>query len=251
MPGQNMKRHAGVPRDSGCLSCYLKALCIPANLSSCEKELFGQIVTTPLGLDKRAVLVSQEGRFDSLYAVRTGFLKQETALDGPEHLLTALWLPGDIIGSDAIGLGRYPGTVTALESSTLCKLPFDSFQALAHKLPQLYRHLQCNLSLTMHEERMGLHQLLCRTAEARLACFLLSISDCFRRRGYSARRFRLPLSRQDIGNYLGLTQETVGRTLAAYQSQRLLRIEGREYQLLDLDRLEQMASSTGRRQKRA
>ncbi|MGR2737270.1 helix-turn-helix domain-containing protein [Billgrantia sp. Q4P2] len=249
MPSQGRNGH-GATEATGCLSCYLNALCVPQGLSRDETALLDEIVFSPIRLEKREVLCFQEAPFDSVYAVRTGCLKQETALEEAESLLTALWLPGDIIGCDAIGLGRYPGTVSALETATLCKLPFDRFEALAQKMPRLRQHLQRNISRTMHEERLSLHQLLARTAEARLAYFLLSVSSCFQRRGYSPRHFRLPLSRNDIGSYLGLAQETVGRTLASYQTQRLLRVHGREYYLLDFARLERLASSTGRRQKR-
>jgi CRP/FNR family transcriptional regulator len=242
--------HGSATEASGCLSCYLQALCIPQGLPPEETSLLDAIVIPPIRREKHEVLCSQGAPFDALYAVRTGFLKQETAIDGTENLMTALWLPGDIIGCDAIGLGRYPGTVTALETATLCQLPFDRLEAFSHKMPKLRRRLQCCISRAMHEERLSLHQLLCRTAEARLACFLLAVSDCFRRRGYSPRYFRLPMSRNDIGSYLGLTQETVGRTLAAYQAQRLIRVHGREYHILDLARLGRLASSTGRRQKR-
>ncbi|MGQ4877127.1 helix-turn-helix domain-containing protein [Billgrantia sp. LNSP4103-1] len=239
----------GVSGASGCLSCYLNALCLPQGLPPEEVALLDDIVHPPVRLEKGELLCSQEAPFVALYAVRTGSLKQETAVEGAETLLTAIWLPGDLIGCDAIGLGRYAGSVTALETATLCLLPFDRLEALGHKMPKLRWRLQCCISRTMHEERLNLHQLLGRTAEARLARFLLAVSDCFRRRGYSPRHFRLPLSRSDIGSYLGLTQETVGRTLAAYQAQRLLRVSGREYQLIDIGRLERLASSTGRRQK--
>nr|WP_267957754.1 helix-turn-helix domain-containing protein [Halomonas zhangzhouensis] len=89
--------------------------------------------------------------------------------------------------------------------------------------------------------------MLSRTAEARLAYFLLGISHRFRQHGYSPRHFRLAMSRGDIGSYLGLTHETVGRTLAGYQAQRLLYVSGRDYHLLDVTTLERLASSTGRR----
>jgi len=242
--------HGGFKGASGSLWCCLNALCSSQGLAFEEAALLDEIVPSPLRLEKRAILYEQEAPFDSLYAVCTGCLKQETAVNETETLLTAFWLPGDLIGCDAIGLGRYPATVSALETATVCRLPFARFEALTQRLPRLRRQLQCTVSRARHEERIILHQLLSRTAEARLACFLLVVSDCFHRRGYSPTHFRLPVSRNDIGSYLGLTQEAVGRTLATYQSQRLLRVNGREYQLLDLARLERLASSTGRRQKR-
>ncbi|MCE8032004.1 MAG: helix-turn-helix domain-containing protein [Halomonas sp.] len=195
--------------------------------------------------------MQQGATFSHLYAVRTGSLKQVTDGANSETLLTALYLPGDIIGFDSIGSGHYSGTIVALESSSVCRLPFECLDELSSRMPILRRHLQRNISRTMQEERLRLHQLLSRTAEARLAYFLLGISNRFRQRGYSPHHFRLAMSRGDIGSYLGLTHETVGRTLAAYQAQRLLYVSGRDYHLLDVTRLERLASSTGRRQKRA
>ncbi|MCE8015378.1 helix-turn-helix domain-containing protein [Halomonas sp. MCCC 1A17488] len=235
---------------SDCLACYLNVLSKPEGLPDEERLLLDDIVVPPLRLEKRDVLCSQGASFDALYAVRTGCLKQETAIDSAETLLTAFWLPGDLIGCDAIDSGRYAGTVSALETATLCQLPFDRLETFRHRLPRLCRRLQNCISRSLREERLNLHQLLGRTAEARVACFLLAISACFQRRGYSPRSFRLPMSRSDIGSYLGLTQETVGRTFMAYQAQRLLAVRGREYHLLDLARLERLASSPGRRQKR-
>ncbi|WP_010628300.1 helix-turn-helix domain-containing protein [Halomonas sp. KM-1] len=241
--------YGGLESGTGCLSCYLNALCIAEELLPEETLLLSEMVVPPIRLEKRQVLYRQEAPFTSLYVVRTGCLKQETVVES-EQLLTAIWLPGSIIGCDSIGLERYPSTVSALDTATLCELPFERLEAVMQRLPKLRRRLQRTISRSMQQERMSLHRLLSRTAEARMASFLLAVSDCFHRRGYSPTHFRLPVSRNDIGSYLGLTQETVGRTLATYQAQRLLRVTGRDYQLLDLARLERLASSTGRRQKR-
>ncbi|MFW3613277.1 helix-turn-helix domain-containing protein [Billgrantia antri] len=236
---------------SQCLSCYLKALCLPSDLSPDQAGALGRIVDTPVRLEKRESLIEQKAVFRHLFVVRTGSLKQLTTDAHSETLLTALYLPGDMIGFDAIGPGHYPGSIIALETSSLCRFPFQYLDELSARLPILRRHLQRNISKTMQEERVRLHQLLSRTAEARLAYFLLGIADSFRRRGYSARHFRLAMSRGDIGSYLGLTHETVGRTLATFQAHKLLYVRNRDYHLLDITGLERLASSTGRRQKRA
>lgn len=148
---------------SGCLSCYLNALCIPHGLDTEEASQLDRIANPPLRLEKRQVLVEQDAPFTSLHVVRTGSLKQETAMERGESLMTALWLPGDIIGCDAIGAGRYPGTISALETSTLCELPFDRLEELSIRLPKLRHRLQSTISQAIHEERLRLHQLLCRT----------------------------------------------------------------------------------------
>lgn len=250
MPSYGKERHGDTAPASG-ISCHSNALTAALGLSTEETLQLDEILVPPIQREKGEILFRQDAPFSSLFVVRSGSLKQETAIDKDEYLLTVLWLPGDIIGCDAIGAGHYPATVAALETTTLYEFPFSRLEALGSRLPRLRRLLQGNISRAIHEERLRLHQLLSRTAEARLAYFLLAISDRFRRRGYSPSHFRLALSRNDMGSYLGLTQETVGRTLAAYQAQQLLDVRGREYHLLDFVQLERLASSTGRRQKRA
>ena len=78
-------------------------------------------------------------------------------------------------------------------------------------------------------------------AEARLAAFLISLSGRFARRGLSATRFQLSMSRGEIANYLGLAVETVSRLLARFQQDGLLAVDGRAVTVLDLARLHDIA----------
>jgi CRP/FNR family transcriptional regulator len=73
-----------------------------------------------------------------------------------------------------------------------------------------------------------------RTAEERLAAFLLSLSSRYQSRGLSATAFNLPMSRQDIGNYLGLAIETVSRLFAHFQKGGLLTVNRRQIVLVDI-----------------
>ncbi|KAA0013701.1 helix-turn-helix domain-containing protein [Billgrantia pellis] len=248
---RSVSEHAPGTPVTGCFSCYLSATCLPQGLTPEESAQLEAIIPPSLKLEKGHALMVQNSAFKSLYAVRSGSLKQVTTTESEESLVTALYLPGDMVGFDAIGTDTCPGDVIALETTTVCEYPYERLDGLCNGIPTLRRRLQRNLSQAMHEERLRLHLLLSRKAEVRLACFLLVISERFRRRGYSSRHFRLAFSRGDIGNYLGLTYETVGRTLAAFQAQNLLTVRGREYRLLDLAQLARLADSTGRRQRRA
>ena len=75
------------------------------------------------------------------------------------------------------------------------------------------------------------------SAEARLASFLLELSERFGRLGYSRTAFALRATRQEIGSYLGLKLETVSRTLSAFAAAGLLEIDRRDVTLLDLEGL--------------
>ena len=80
-----------------------------------------------------------------------------------------------------------------------------------------------------------------RSAEERLAEYLLGLSRRFASRNYSPTQFRLSMSRGDIGNYLGIAEETVSRILSRFQNAGLVAIDRRQVRLIDLGQLEAMA----------
>lgn len=74
-------------------------------------------------------------------------------------------------------------------------------------------------------------------AEERVAAFLLDVSSRYLKRGYSPTEFNLRMTREDIGSYLGMTLETVSRTLSKFQKRGLIGMQGRIVRILDLDGL--------------
>ena len=74
-------------------------------------------------------------------------------------------------------------------------------------------------------------------AEARLAAFLIGLSQRFAQRGYSSTRFRLRMTREEIGSYLGLTLETVSRLFSRFAADGLIRVDRREVEVIDLKAL--------------
>jgi CRP/FNR family transcriptional regulator len=95
------------------------------------------------------------------------------------------------------------------------------------------------------------HESLARTVGecacvTRFAAFLVNLSARYAARGYSPTSFQLRMSREDIGNYLGLTIESVSRLLSRFKKQGWLQVDKREMMLLDPVRLEAMAAGTER-----
>ncbi|MEL7400573.1 MAG: helix-turn-helix domain-containing protein, partial [Pseudomonadota bacterium] len=80
-----------------------------------------------------------------------------------------------------------------------------------------------------------------KNAEERVASFLLDISTRYARRGFSATHFRLPMSRVDISNHLGLAVETISRVFTRFQKNGLIETQGKEIILQDIDMLKELA----------
>jgi len=94
--------------------------------------------------------------------------------------------------------------VVALESTSVCEIGFDEIDRLSDQVPGLKRQLMRLLSREIIQDQKLLLMLGKKTAEARLATLLASLSTRFELRGLSPQDFNLSMSRGDIANYLGL-----------------------------------------------
>ena len=176
--------------------------------------------------------------FNAIAAIRAGTVKTYvTDLEGREQVL-GFFLPGELIGLNAISSSRYPCNAVALETVYLCRFSFPKMAILAAKMPGLQEQL-----FRLMSEDIGKASLLAGdfTAEERLAAFLLVVSRRYADRGLSATRFRLTMARTDIANYLRLAAETVSRILRRFQEQGLVIVERREIELLDVGQLHDIA----------
>ncbi|MCK2182475.1 fumarate/nitrate reduction transcriptional regulator Fnr [Halomonas getboli] len=223
-------------QDSRCQGCSHRTRCLPVALELDDMASFETIIRRRAPLKKGEPLLRQGSPFVGVYAVRSGSLKQVTT-EGGDDQLTHFYLPSELIGLDGLDEGVYPGQVVALETSTVCEIPFDSLDALSERMPMLRNQLYRSMSKEMREDLRMIRLLSHKNADQRLATFFVNFSDRFRRRGYSPYSFRLSMTRADIGNYLGLAVETISRVLTRFQQQGLIRVSGREIHILDLPAL--------------
>ncbi|GKW50101.1 fumarate/nitrate reduction transcriptional regulator Fnr [Halomonas sp. NCCP-2165] len=244
MPHTALERRRARLQQPHCQTCSLASLCLPLALQLEDLDQFDAIIRRRAPLKKGETLFRQGDAFTSVFAVRSGSLKQVTSVGGEEQL-TNFYLPSELVGLDGIDESSYPGSMVALETTTVCEIPFDRLNSLAEDLPELRLQLYRSMSKEMRDDRRMIRLLSRKTADERLASFLTGLSERFRRRGYSAYSFRLSMSRADIGNHLGLAVETVSRILGRFQSQGLVAVSGREVNILDLDTLAQLAEGEG------
>lgn len=227
--------------ETRCQTCSLSSLCLPLALELNDIDKFDAIIRRRAPLKKGEALFRQGEPFTSVFAVRSGSLKQLASEGNGEDQLTSFYLPSELVGLDAIDDAHYPGTAFALETTTVCEIPFDRLDHLSEHLPELRIQLYRSMSKEMCGDRRMLRLLSRKTADERLASFLIGLSTRFRQRGYSAYSFRLSMPRADIGNYLGLAVETVSRIFGRFQQQRLVSVSGREVNILDMAALEKLA----------
>ena len=197
-----------------CSNCSLSELCLPHGMSHDDMDELDKIVRRQQPYQPGQHIFRAGDRGQSLFAVRSGALKSYcTTEDGDEQVL-GFTLPGEVVGLDGMNDGCYASSSVVLETSSVCELPYDSLEEMCHLLPGLNRQMMRVVSKEISSDQGMLLLLGKRTAEDRLAAFLLSMSSRYHSRGLSPTEFNLPMSRQDIGNYLGLAIETVSRLFA-------------------------------------
>lgn len=227
-----------------CKDCSLAALCLPLSLDLSDLNALDAIVKRGRPLKKGEYLFRQGDTFNSVYAVRSGSLKTFSITDGGEEQITGFHLPSEFVGLSAMDTEQYPISAIALETTSICEIPFERLDELSVNLPQLRRQLMRIMSREIRDEQQMLLLLSKKNAEERIATFLVNLSARFRARGYSPYQFRLAMSRNEIGNYLGLAVETVSRIFTRFQQNELLKAEGKEIHLLNLLDLCALAGGT-------
>ena len=225
-----------------CRDCSLSTLCLPMGLRPEDVDRLDAIVKRSRPLQRGDHLFRTGEHFRNLYVVKTGAVKTFTQTNDGDEQVVGFHLPGEVLGLDAIQDGNHGCNARALETTAICELPFDRLSDLSANIPSLQHQMFRLLSREISHEAEMMTLLGRGTAEERVASFLLSLSERFRRRGFSATDFFLSMSRQEIGSYLGLALETVSRLFTRFQDEGTLKVDRKHVQILDINRLRSMVA---------
>lgn len=176
--------------------------------------------------------------FDSIAAVRAGTVKTYNIDEHGREQVLGFFLPGEVIGLNAIHSARYPCNAVALDTVVICRFSFPMMASLAMRMPELQQQLFRLLSKDIGKAALLSGNL---SADERMAAFLITLSRRYAARGFSATRFQLTMARTDIGNYLRLAPETVSRVLRRFLDAGTIQVDRREVELLDMPMLENLA----------
>jgi CRP/FNR family transcriptional regulator len=224
--------------DFSCDTCRMRLLCLPAALDPDHLTALEGIIEHRRTLKSGEHLYLQNEPFTSLYAILSGGIKTYTSHKDGWLRINGCHMAGEIFGYSGIDAGHYRSSAKALEDTLLCEIPFKDLENLCRAIPDLQSRLLHLMSRRLVEDHELAAQFLHkRPASKRIAAFLLGLSTRAARRGESANRMRLPMSRTDIGNYLGITLETVCRELAHLEKSDIIQLNKRELTILDIHQL--------------
>ncbi|WP_373018267.1 fumarate/nitrate reduction transcriptional regulator Fnr [Thiomicrorhabdus sp.] len=229
--------------NASCLNCGLQKICFPTGLSKSEMDKLDDIVQRKAPLQKNQMLFSAGDKFTSLFAIRAGVIKVYSFSDGGEEIIHGFYLPGDVVGIDALASKVHMFNATALDSTSVCAVPFDELSDLSLKIPHLNQQVFNIMSKEVVDGRLHSELLTKKNADQRIAQFIWSMAERFKSRGYHYLEFRLSILHRDVAVYLGLTPETVSRILAKLHQDNVVTWKKKELHIHDEQALRSLAGS--------
>ncbi len=220
-----------------CQECSLNEICLPVGVDKADMSKLDDIINRKTPYARGQHLFHIGDGFKALYAIRSGSVKTFTMTEDGHEQVTGFHLPGELVGLDAIASNSHPVAAKALETTSICEIPFEQLDDLSCKVNGIRRQLMRIMSREIQEDQENMMMLGQKSAEQRLASLLISLSNRYRARGFSPYEFNLTMSRGDIGNFLGLALETVSRLFGRFQDDGLINVNRKNIEILDRDKL--------------
>jgi CRP-like cAMP-binding protein len=176
-----------------------------------ETSMFGciELSGAAMTFDRNAEIYGEDEPADYVYKVLTGAVRTYKVLSDGRRQISAFYLPGDVFGLESGD--EHANSAEAITETTVALVRRSLIFKNAERDAEVAKRLWSVTALEL--KRSQDHALLLiKSAQERLAAFLLEMAG--RLIGKSA--VELPMSRQDIADYLGLTIETVSRTLTQF-----------------------------------
>ena len=231
---------AGEPSGQPCTDCTIRRLSVCAALDKAElREL--EHLSRHIHFASCETVFAQEEMTSSFYNLIEGVMRLYKLLPDGRRQIVGFSLPGDFLGLAASA--RNTLSADAIGPVAVCRFSKASFARFVEDKPHLLRRINelAIRELSQAQDHMVL--LGRRSAEEKVATFLIGWRDRLVQLNGPSKTVVLPMSRQDIADFLGLTIETVSRTFTKLERDRVIGILPGSVSLLDPARAEAMAAA--------
>lgn len=223
-----------------CSACTVRSLSICGVLDPTDLAEFERIARHVQLAAGEALLTAGEVAH-SVHSLTAGVARLYKLLPDGRRQVIGFALPGDFLGIAASE--RYTFSADAVNTVTACRLSREAFAQFIEQRPHFLLRINefaARELMLAHEQMLLLGR---RTAEEKVASFLVGWRQRLAQIGDIRQTIALPMSRQDIADYLGLTIETVSRTLTRFEREKMLIIVAGGVRLLDANRAAAMAAA--------
>ena len=223
---------------TNCADCKVRLLSVCAALESDELCVLEALAQT-IDFEPKTNLFMQEQPADAVYNITEGMVRLYKLLPDGRRQIVGFALPGDFLG---LAMDDHYGfSADAIGTVTACRFSREAFSNIVDEKPHLLRRLH---EFATHELHLAQDQMVMlgrRTAEEKVATFLIGLRDRWARISGASVTVSLPMSRQDIADFLGLTIETVSRTMSQLARDKAILVVPDGVRLMDVARMEALA----------
>jgi len=229
-------------KDVMCLTCAARDSFLCSGLEDHELRHLAAHATR-FGISRGKTLILEGDKSDDVYNIISGDLSiSRLSSDGRRQILGFLG-SGDFLGLTLKDSYRF--SAEALTDVRLCRFDRASLESLTDRFPGMARQLRRMGSAALDSMLDHVFSLGRKTASERICTFLVALSHKQGSCQMPSREIRLSMSRSDIADYLGLTIETVSRSLSRLKSSGVIEIErAQTLHIIDAERLEAMAEES-------
>ncbi len=184
--------------------------------------------------------------FLSFYVVKKGVVKTIARNGKVELDVIGFYLPGELLGAEAISIGRHLYSAKAAVDTSICDIPFDQLSAWIKSSYGGREEIMRVMSNELTETAKQNEACRKRSTPARLAAFFTIMSKRMGENGMATKTLALEMTRVDIAAYLRTTPETISRLFRRFQEEGLVVVDEKRVQLVDVGGLHAMAQLDGR-----
>jgi len=228
------------PNGQGCTGCRVRQFSVCASLEAAEMQEFEHL-SRHIHFAPSETVFAEEEMTTSFYNLLDGVMRLYKLLPDGRRQIVGFALPGDFLGMNASERNNY--SADAIGPVEVCRFSKASFLRFVEDKPHLLRRINELAMRELSQARDHLVLLGRRSAEEKVATFLIAWRNRLTRQTGPSAAVHLPMSRQDIADYLGLTIETVSRTFTKLEREGVIKIIPGGICLLDLAHAEAMATA--------
>lgn len=236
----NIKYNLVMAQESVCLLCHctIKENTLFSDLTDEQLEVFKHTVTTSF-YKKKDVIFVEGGPCPGFYVVKSGRVKLiKTSRDGKEQIIKILH-HGELFGMETFYNGtRYSVTAMAMDDCELCFIEKGAFFRIIEKHPSIAKKLIIALSRELDNAYSKIGAMGLLTAREKMAHLLYTLAKEYGIPENGKVKLNLSLSRLEIAELLGITQETAIRLLKSFKDDGIIEIKRKEINIKSLAKLE-------------
>ena len=221
-----------------CVSCLSKAYCLHKSIDINKLINPANHYVQKFKIKKGDPIFHNGDDHKHLYNIRDGYVKIEHSQPNGQHHIIQFGMAGDLLGLDGWADGKHRYDAYALSDGELCSINVKQLHTAMKLDPAVTMIIEQLMSYILNCAQDHIFSLSTHSAEQKLAYFLIDYCNRLDHLNLRNTTIRLPMSREELRSYLGMTLETLSRSFTFLENKGYIAVKNKEVSFTDLDQLE-------------